>query len=350
MKIITSQTPEEWNTYVRSFAKWDIYYLCKYAVSLQLHGDGCPLLLCFEYKGERMCYTVMRKDIAHDPHFCDLLTTDRFYDFETPYGYGGPLIDAPLSGEAQQFFMEELQDYCAKHHIVTQFLRFHPLLDNHDAVVPMIDTRYLRDTIYIDTTEPELIMANMDGKNRNMVRKAQRNGVTVRKAPMTEYAAFLELYRQTMFKHNADDYYTFDTSYFDNLRDNLSQYAFLLYAELEEKPISAAIFFHTNETMHYHLAGSDAAYRNLAAGNLLLYEAALWGAEHGLKKLHLGGGMTPDDSLFGFKKQFNKNGRREFWVGRSIFDAEAYRELLCLRKTADPNFDMENGFMIQYRR
>ena len=308
------------------------------------------MLLCFEYGTERMCYVVMRRDIADDPRFHGYLPAGQFYDLETPYGYGGPLTDAPLSPQAQQVFMEELKAYCLEQGIVTQFLRFHPLLDNHGAVCPMIDTRYLRDTIYMNTTSPELIFANMDGKNRNMVRKAQRSGVTVRSVSIAEYAAFLDLYRQTMDKHDADDYYTFDTLYFDYLRDHLSAHTFLLYAEIEDKPISAAIFFHTNGTMHYHLAGSDAAYRNLAAGNLLLYEAALWGSAHGITKLHLGGGMAPDDSLFGFKKQFNKNGRRGFWVGRSIFDPSAYQELLVLRKAADPSFDAENGFMIQYRR
>lgn len=105
------------------------------------------------------------------------------FDLETPYGYGGPLTDAPLSPEAQQIFMEELRDYCLEQRIVTQFLRYHPLLDNHGAVAPMTDTHYLRDTIYMDTASPELILANMDSKNRNMVRKAQRSGVTVREAP-----------------------------------------------------------------------------------------------------------------------------------------------------------------------
>lgn len=350
MKIFTPQTPEAWDAYVRSFSRWDVYYLCEYAVSLHLHGDGSPMLLWFEYGTERMCYVVMRRDIADDPRFHGRLSAGELYDLETPYGYGGPLTDAPLSPQAQQTFMEELKAYCLEQHIVTQFLRFHPLLDNHGVVRSMVDTRYLRDTIYMDTASPELIFANMDGKNRNMVRKAQRSGVTVRSAPMAEYAAFLDLYRQTMDKHDADDYYTFGTPYFDYLRDHLSAHAFLLYAETEDKPISAAIFFHTNGTMHYHLAGSDAAYRNLAAGNLLLYEAALWGSAHGIKKLHLGGGMAPDDSLFGFKKQFNKNGRRGFWVGRSIFDPAAYQKLLALRKAADPCFDTENGFMIQYRR
>lgn len=350
MRVFTQQMSGEWNDIVRSFRSWDVYYLCEYAASLQLHGDGEPILLYFACGEERMCYVVMRKDIADDPRFNGLLPTGQLYDLETPYGYGGPLTDAPLSSRAQALFMDELRDYCVDNHIVTQFLRFHPLLDNHDAVCPMVDTRYLRDTIFIDTSAPELISSNMDSKNRNMVRKAQRSGVTVREASMEEYDAFLELYRQTMGKHNADEYYTFDTRYFDYLRDNLGRHTFLMYAELEGKPISAAIFFHTNDTMHYHLAGSDAAYRSLAAGNLLLYEAALWVAAHGIRKLHLGGGMSSEDSLFGFKKQFNKNGRREFWVGRSIFDPASYEELLRLRKAGDPNFDTENGFMIQYRR
>ena len=79
MKVLTPQTPEAWNAYVRSFATWDVYYLCEYAVSLKLHGDGEPLLLCFEHGSERMCYVVMRKDIADDPRFHGLLPAGRLF-------------------------------------------------------------------------------------------------------------------------------------------------------------------------------------------------------------------------------------------------------------------------------
>lgn len=178
MNVLTPQTPEAWNAYVRSFAGWDIYYLCEYAVSMQLHGDGEPLLLCFEHGAERMCYVVMRSDIADDPRFHGLLPAGRLFDLETPYGYGGPLTDAPLSPEAQQIFMEELRAYCLEQRIVTQFLRYHPLLDNHGAVSPMTDTRYLRDTIYMDTASPELILANMDSKTATWC--ARRSGAASR--------------------------------------------------------------------------------------------------------------------------------------------------------------------------
>lgn len=350
MKVFTSQDTEQWNSYVKSFRNWDIYYLCEYAESLQLHGDGEPLLLYFEQGSERMCYVVMKNDIAAAPQFAGLLPVGKYYDMETPYGYGGPLTDAPLSEATQKQFMEELTAFCREQGIVTQFLRYHPLLGNHTAFTENTETRYMRDTIYMDTSSPELIFANMDSKNRNMVRKAERSGITVKQTPLSDYGAFLALYRQTMDKHHADDYYTFAPDYFEYLRDHLSDHAFLLYAMLEDSPISAAVFFHTNGTMHYHLAGSDIAFRNLAGGNLLLYEAALWGCEHGVHALHLGGGLAPDDSLFGFKKQFNKNGRRPFVIGRTVFDRNRYRELLAIRKAANPDFDTENGFMIQYRR
>ena len=59
------------------------------------------------------------------PRFHGLLPAGRLFDLETPYGYGGPLTDAPLSPEAQQIFMEELRAYCLEQRIVTQFLRYH---------------------------------------------------------------------------------------------------------------------------------------------------------------------------------------------------------------------------------
>ena len=101
--------------------------------------------------------------------------------------------------------------------------------------------------------------------------------------------------------------------------------------------------------MHYHLSGSYNEYRQYSAGNLLLYEAACWGSESGIQYFHLGGGMKPNDSLFGFKKQFNKTGSIPFVVGRTIFEETSYHTLLNLRKQIDPEFDINNELMIQYR-
>ena len=321
----------------------------EYAYSFMLHGDGDIFLVYYYNDNERFCYVVMQSDVAKCDKFKGLIEEGRYFDWETPYGYGGPLTDGSISEETQKDFLNAIKQYCTNHGIVSQFIRFHPLLENYDTLPLVMETRYLRDTIFIDTESPELIMANMDGKNRNMVRKAIKNNVTIIKKDITEFDDFLSMYNETMKKNGADDYYIFDRAYFDSLID-LKDNAFILYAMYENMPISASIMYFNDRYMHYHLSGSRTEFRKYSPSNLLLYEAACMASKMGIKKFHLGGGMAPDDSLFGFKKQFNKNGHAKFVVGRTIFDKNAYNYLLQVRKKADNEFDVNNGFMIQYRR
>lgn len=339
-----------WNKIVKSFVSWDIYYLYEYAYSFMVHGDGDMYLIHFKYNNEQMAYVVMQNDISKSNRFSGVLEPGRYYDWETPYGYGGPLVDGKLSEEAKCAFKDKLTRYCEEKHIVSQFLRFHPLLENFDVIPECIESRYLRDTIYMNTgVDSEGIMSNMDSKNRNMVRKAIKNGVSIIQKDITNIEDFVKMYNETMVKNGADEYYIFNKDYFDSLfqmRDN----ACIFYAMYEGLPISSAIIFYNAKYAHYHLSGSRTEYRKYSPSNLLLYEVACWAHEKGIKLFHLGGGMATDDSLFGFKKQFNKNGRAPFVVGRTIFDKVAYEELLDMREEKDSSFDRNNGFMIQYRK
>lgn len=291
----------------------------------------------------------MKSDIADCPQFNGILEKGKYYDFSTPYGYGGPLTDGIIPVASQLRFKDEIMSYARNNNIVTQFVRFHPLLNNFDALNQVIETRYMRDTIYIDTTSEELIMANMDSKNRNMVRKAIKSGVEVVKKDITDYREFVSMYQETMQNNAADDYYTFKEDYFRDLVA-LNDNACIFYALFEGKPVSASIMYFNDRYIHYHLSGTHFEYRKYSPGNLLLYQAAVWAAKKGISFFHLGGGMSPDDSLFGFKKQFNKNGKLPFYIGRTIFNEKAKEDLLDLRKKSDQNFDKENGFMIAYRK
>lgn len=296
------------------------------------------------------CYVAMKSDIASFQKFHNSLDKGKYFDLETPYGYGGPLTDNEhISDNSQKLFLSELTEYCINVGIISQFVRFHPLLANHNLVPAAIETRYMRDTIFMDTSSPELIMSNMDSKNRNMVRKAQKNGVQIAKTSINDYLDFLSMYEETMARDNADEYYTFHKDYF-NQQKALENNAIIFYASIEGKPIAGSIIYFNDRFAHYHLSGSRSEYRQYAPSNLLLYEVACWASEKGIKQFHLGGGMAPDDSLFGFKKQFNKNGRLPFVVGRTIFNHEQYNKLLSLRKESDPTFDTNNNRLIQYRK
>ena len=348
LRIVTTSEKDKWDKIVRSYENWDIYYLCEYAEMFRVHGDGEPVLIDFSDGNDRLCYVVMVQDIANDERFRGKLETGKYFDCETPYGYGGPLTDKPVSDHGRILFRNELTEYARENGIVSQFVRFHPLLMNDTALPELFQTRYLHKTIYIDTASPELIMSNMDSKNRNMVRKAIKNGVTIVRKPIDEYCDFIPIYEETMDKDNASDYYYFKEDYFKqqiNLKDN----ACFFYAMKDDKPIAAAIMYYNDKYMHYHLAGTHTEYRKYCPSNMLLYEAACWASEKGIKRFHLGGGIVEDDNLFGFKKQFNKNDRLSFYIGRTIFEEDIYNKLMKIREESDSSFNVNNNRMIQYR-
>ncbi|MCM1082989.1 MAG: GNAT family N-acetyltransferase [Clostridium sp.] len=349
LRIYDKRDAAAWNECVKSFDNWDIYYLYEYAYSFMLHGDGNIFLIYYENNDERFCYVVMQSDIADFDKLAGRLEQGKLFDWETPYGYGGPLTNMSVSNDTQELFLKELGEYCKENNIVSQFVRFHPLLRNDKALPKVFETRYLRDTIYIDTSDKELIMQNMDSKNRNMVRKAIKNNISVVRKEIDEIDDFIFMYNETMKKNDAEEYYTFGKQYFDYLMA-LKENAGIFYAMYDGKPVSGAIMYYNDNYMHYHLAGSNTEFKKYAPNNLLLYEAACWACEHGIKKFHLGGGMSPDDSLFGFKKQFNDKGRCPFVVGRTVFDLDVYDKLLQIRKEMNSEFDANNEFMVRYRR
>lgn len=355
-EVIPSDQNEKWNDIVHSFQHWDIYYLNEYAHSLEIHGDGEAFLIYFEQSDDaenccRLCYIVMRKDISENENFVKILSKGIWYDLETPYGYGGFLMEGTFTEWIRKNFESRIMEYARVNKIVSQFVRFYPVYRNDIPYAQLSNSKvvYLKDTIYIDTTKED-IMLQMDSKNRNMVRKAKKRGVTICHDKGENLDDFIRIYENTMKQDHAAAYYYFERKYYEYLIEHMQDNIEFFYSVYDGKRIGAAIFFYNQEYMHYHLSGLYPEYRTLAATNLLLYEAARWACEKGIRLLHLGGGMEADDSLFGFKKQFNKDGRLPFYVGRTIYNQNAYEKLLLMRKQADELFDLENNFMIQYRR
>lgn len=340
----------EWNSVVKSFEQWDIYYLYEYTESMARHGDGQQFLLYFKGNKSRMCYPVHRKDIADFPAFKDQLPHGVYYDFSTPYGYGGPLVEGDFDESEQKSFDKFYREFCKEKHIVTQFVRYHPLLQNQKSIAFISETSNIKETIAIDTRDRELIFSNMDSKNRNMIRKAKKSGVEIFVDDGEHVDDFIRIYEQTMTRLEARTYYYFERSYYEYLIRHMGEYTKFFYAKLNDEIISSSIFFYNEHFMHYHLSGTVVDYRKYAPTNLLLYEAALWANERGIRWLHLGGGTGVVDSLFNFKKQFNKNGHLPFWIGRTILDRAVYDYLLDVRKQLDPSFDINNDYYIQYRK
>ncbi len=339
----TIEQSEEWDKVVRSFMLYDVYYLSGYVKAFQLHGDGQPLLFYYEENDIRGINVVMKRDISDDPFWQDKISRNEKFDFTTPYGYGGWLIEG--TGDRESLF-SEYEKWCRKNNVVSEFVRYHPILDNAQAANSFYDVIMLGNTISMDLSSPEVIWENLTSKNRNMVRKAQRSGVKIYHGQFPDiYKTFKEIYELTMDSDNAKAYYYFNGEFYDSIRDDLAEEAQIFWAEVDGKIIAASIMITANGYMNYHLSGSLREYQNLAPSNLLLYKAALWGCSNGCKSLHLGGGVgSREDSLYKFKSAFNRNETKRFGIGKKIFLKDVYDELTKIKAP-----DAENGFFPQYR-
>lgn len=276
----------------------------------------------------------MKRSIIEDPHFKGVLDDDRYFDLATPYGYGGWLIE----GETEQLF-KDYERWCLRNNIVSEYVRFHPMIGNQEAVGEHYDVIPLGEVVHMDLSSPELIWENIVSKNRNKIRKAIKNGVQIFSGRFPEiFTKFKAIYDSTMDKDDAEEYYYFESRFYTSFLNDLPEKAQIFWAEKDGAVIAASIMLEGNGFMNYHLSGSLRDYSSLAPTNLLLYKAALWGCEHGMRTLYLGGGVGSDeDSLFKFKRAFYKGNLHRFYIGRKVFDSEVYQELTMMRADSITN-------------
>lgn len=351
-KVYTIDQNEEWDAVVRSFQSYDVYYLSGYVKAFQIHGDGEPLLFYYEETSGnsdshsvRGINVVMKRDISKDNRFTKKIEENTWFDFVTPYGYGGWLIEG--DGDKANLFTC-YQSWCQNHNVVSEFVRYHPILENQKCSGDFYDVIALGSTIAMDVSSPEVIWANLTSKNRNMIRKAQKSGVVIYNGRYPEiFEKFREVYNGTMDKDDAKAYYYFKPEFYKSVMMDLPQEAQVFYAQLGGKVIAASIILTANGRLNYHLSGSLYEFQNLAPTNLLLYTAALWGCNYRCKTLHLGGGVgSSEDSLYKFKSAFYRKEPCRFHVGRKVHMDEKYQELVRLREQSE----IENsGFFPKYR-
>lgn len=329
LSIYNLEQSDKWDETVKSFAEYDTYWLSGYTKAFKIHGDGEPLLFYYEGNGVRAINAVMLRDISRFSPLTPCLSPNTLFDIVTPYGYGGWLV------EGGEMDFSEYEEYCREHNIVSEFVRFHPVMKNHRFCEKAYEVIGLGNTVMLDLSSEETIWANITSKNRNVIRKAEKNGVVINSGRSAElYETFRGIYNATMDKDNAEEYYYFGPEFYESVLNDLPENARVYYAELEDKIIAACIVLNANGRLNYHLSGSVREYSNLAPGNLMLYTVAREGCEAGYKTFYLGGGVgSGEDSLFKFKRAFNRTDEalNQFFIGKKIFLPDVYDELVNMR-------------------
>jgi serine/alanine adding enzyme len=249
-------------------------------------------------------------------------------DIASAYGAGGPIGVGP--------WREPFAAACRERGVVSEFIRFHPILENHHGLadVRLIELQEIV-TVAVQVDD-EALIRQMEPTARNKLRKAIKAGVEV--TAHRDLERVRSLYIETMRGMGADEFYFFPEEFFARL-DRLGDAVFVLDAGS-----AAGLFLTGGGAMHYFLTGSTLEARRVASANLLLFEAMKRARAAGLTTLVLGGGFADDDSLHRFKRSIG-SGRAPKVIGTRIHDEPAYREL-CEAAGVAP----DESFFPAYRR
>lgn len=319
----------------------DVYHLPAYGKVSGRYEDGEPVAFYAEAEGSEILIPLLIRPL---PEF--LGAPSDWKDATTPYGYPSPLFrgDRGLR-KCLDLFAEAGRSMG----IVSAFLRLHPLIPlpaedltgcaqvvTHGQCV-FFDLGFAEDEIWRRTRS----------NHRTQIRRLKKKGFVEEIDNWSDLDGFIEIYRETMTRLGACDFYFFPREYFYDLRAGLQDRLHLCSVRSPDGELAAAaLFFNCNGLVQYHLGGTAEAFLDRAPSKLSLDAMRRWGQERGEQFLNLGGGTGGrNDSLFQFKLGFSDL-TADFRTWRMILDAGKYSFLAerCSR-TGQPS-----DFFPAYRR
>lgn len=305
----------------------DIYFTREYAQVNELIESGQSIYFEIKSRHGHITLGAIKREID------TRVNGAQFYDLITPYGYGGPVVHAStdlkkLVAEFEAVFSR----YCETNNIVSEFVRFNPLFQNQEAFGEIYDVSYIRSTVGTDLNRSEdIFQTEFCATARRKVRKLLKNdkiSCSLTKG-FEDIEAFLEIYNDTMKRHNATGFYYFDREYFYELKRQFGDELFTTSVYYEDEIIAMGLYFISGDIIHDHLNGTRSEFLNYSPAYLLKYTAMNWGKENGFSVLHYGGGVSnsEEDSVLRFKKRFSNTTEFKFHIGRKIWNQEVYDEL-----------------------
>jgi hypothetical protein len=343
ISVIGIEERMKWDDIVRSFRDYDVNYLNGYARAFRVHGEGEPMLVYYDDGDTRAINVVMKRDIALSPAFSGKLPSGIYYDLSTPYGYGGFWIE----GEGKRAVNEAYDAYCKEVGYVSEFVRFHLYGDCKDCFNGAVETHAHNIVRDLDLSF-EQIEKDFEHKVRTNIRRACSSGLEIEFDPEGKRIDdFLQIYYETMDRTGAEKDFYFSKEFFNELNGMKDQHVFI-HVLYENKVISSELILYGTENCYPFLCGTRQEYFHLRPYDYLKYESFKWAKEKGLKRAILGGGYGCDDGIYKFKKSFAPHGIYDYYIGKKIFNQEAYDRLVNLRCDGHPE-SFQTGYFPAYR-
>jgi serine/alanine adding enzyme len=319
----------------------DLHYFPAYGAIYRDCYEHEPLCAVYERGACVVLQAFLRRPLDGLPFLEHAGAGHGYTDIATPYGFGGPLASSPNEREVQeclQAFDTQFCAWCRAEGIASEFVCLHPLLGNDAPIAAsrIAAPKPAKEVIVIDLAPSEATLWQAISRGtRSGIQRARREGLSVEQVEPNDdaLARFRELYLATMSRRGAAERWYFPQSYFSDCVRHLGRdRSALFFARYGGEVAAAYLLLNDASTAYYHFGASDERWLAYRPNNLLMYETMLWAKRRGLKRYHLGGGVTADgtDTLLRFKSSFGGSRAMLYTYGR-IMNEDVYRQLCTLK-------------------
>lgn len=312
-RILTTHSEKEWLDFLNHTNANPYNHPC-YMASFE-NDSKTAFLYIYENQFQQLGITFMLSAIKDTPYF----------DAESVYGYPGIIFSSSCSQEFINKALSDFKAYCAENLIVAVLLKLNPF-DSLDLLRKCIDVEEICPIVIDDCLHND--EPNLSKNILKNIQKARKKNVSIIKNNYTvDYPIFYKLYQETMDRLNADEFYKFDSVFFESMREmntSLSMHS----AYLNEECIASILTIWGRDYGSIFLSCSNEEGRKLGANHLLRLEVMNHARQKGVDYLNMGGGKSNSslDSLFQYKLGFSSL-TMSYSIGKIIVDAEKYKSL-----------------------
>lgn len=347
-KILNLSQKQEWNDSLAKLPveQQDIYYTPEYYSLYEANGDGKACCFVFEKYGDIALYPFLINSVNELGYDLD----KEYYDIQGAYGYNGVVAssyDDKFTEDFYKFFLE----YCVKQNIIAEFTRFHPILKNHKFAknYELINANL---NVVVNLTDNDIWMNSYEHSTRKNIKKALRNDLFVKclsglKADKHFIKEFVEIYNKTMDRNGAKKFYYFNYGYFNKISSEFGDRAKFFFTFKDDKIISCELVICGSEIGYSFLGGTLTDYYKYRPNDILKHNIIENLKQDEYKYFCLGGGISPNDGIFNYKKKFSKNGIYKFFIGKKIHNNAIYNNIIEQWKKKTNNTD--NKRLLRYR-
>lgn len=271
------------------------------------------------------------------------------HDLVSPYGYPGIVSKDKISTDEAGVLLNRFHLEAKKEGYISSFIRLNPISNAWDfnelgeiGALPFKQVFHGK-TVSVDL-KPSIksIRHNFSENHKRNLKTLKHLGYHLDFNNWDYLDAFIEIYRQTMARKSAYPYYFFPSGYFEKLKKMLAgRLVFVTITDGDGLLVSGGLFTHFGKIMQYHLGATLTEAMEHSPSKLMMDASIVYGKNHGVEMLHVGGGFSANtsDGLFRFKKGFGSQ-LHPFSTLRFVHQSDIYEKLVLdrQRKAEDDSF------------